>query len=139
MNSWKSAAPKRKMSSCILDASALLALLNKEAGYTEVEGLLPDAAMSTVNLCEVAGKLIEKGGRSSVVRSILDGLGLHLIPFDRDIAYRTGELRKLTAHAGLSLGDRACLATGQKLKVPVYTADRVWTELGLNQEVFCIR
>lgn len=127
------------MSSCVLDASALLALLNKEHGYSEVEGLLADAAMSTVNLAEVAGKLIDKGAKSSMVRSILDGLGIHLVAFDREVAYRTGELRKLTVRAGLSLGDRACLATAQKLRLPVYTADRVWCELDLAMEVFCIR
>jgi ribonuclease VapC len=127
------------VSSCVLDASAVLALLNKEAGYTEVEGLVSDAAISAVNLSEVAGKLIERGAQGPMVRSLLDGLGLHPMPFDRDAAYRTAELRKVTMRAGLSLGDRACLATGQKLKVPVYTADRAWTTLGLDLEIFCIR
>ena len=122
------------MTNCILDASALLAVLNKENGYTEVEGLLATAAMSTVNLSEVAAKLMDKGAQGQMVRTILDGLGVVLGPFDG-----AGELRKLTARAGLSLGDRACLATAQKMKLPVYTADRVWTDLSLDLEVFCIR
>ncbi len=124
----------------VLDASAVLAFLQKESGYTEVEGLLvQSAAMSTVNLSEVAGKLMHKRASGSIMRNILDGLGLHLVAFDREMAYRAGELRAQTSRAGLSLGDRACLATAQKLKVPVYTADRAWMDLSLNVDVRCIR
>ncbi|MBA3425206.1 MAG: PIN domain-containing protein, partial [Rubrobacter sp.] len=47
------------MSEVVLDASALLALLNREPGHEEVARIVPDAAISAVNLSEVAAKLAE--------------------------------------------------------------------------------
>jgi PIN domain nuclease of toxin-antitoxin system len=49
--------------------------------------------------------------------------------FDRDVAVRAAALRAATKHLGLSLGDRACLATAQLRDLPVLTADRVWKKL----------
>ena len=50
------------MSSIVLDASALLALLNGEPGSDKLTPeLLNDAVSSAVNLAEVQGKLVEKG------------------------------------------------------------------------------
>jgi PIN domain nuclease of toxin-antitoxin system len=48
-------------------------------------------------------------------------------------------LRPPTKHKGLSLADRACLALGQQLNLPVITADRVWKELDLEVEVRLVR
>jgi uncharacterized protein with PIN domain len=45
------------VSEYVLDASALLALLNAEKGANFVLGLLPDAVISTVNLAEVVTRL----------------------------------------------------------------------------------
>ena len=45
----------------LLDASALLALLNHEPGSELVEEQIPGAFISTVNLAEVAGKLADLG------------------------------------------------------------------------------
>ena len=47
------------MSSWVLDASALLALLNREPGSEKVVAALPDAVMSSVNLSEVVAKLVD--------------------------------------------------------------------------------
>lgn len=127
------------MSSSVLDASALLAVLNREAGWSEVEGLMHDAAMNAVNLSEVATKLISRGAEATMVRRLLDDLGIQIVPFDRDIAYRAAELYKQCSASGLSLGDRACLATGFHKKLPVYTADRAWADLPLALDVRCIR
>ena len=49
------------MSKAILDASALLALLRRESGSEKVEAVVPDAVISTVNLGEVLGKLVDYG------------------------------------------------------------------------------
>ena len=51
----------------------------------------------------------------------------------------TGLLRVPTGHLGLSLADRACLALGQRLNLPVYTADRVWAQLQLSIPIHLIR
>jgi len=32
----------------------------------------------------------------------------------------------------LSLGDRACITLGIKLQAPIYTADKIWAKLKLN-------
>jgi PIN domain nuclease of toxin-antitoxin system len=45
----------------VLDASALLAYLFKETGHEIVAKYIEDACISTVNLSEVAGRLIRDG------------------------------------------------------------------------------
>ena len=55
------------MSSWVLDASALLALLNRELGSEKVVAALPDAVMSSVNLSEVVAKLVDHVWRSGLL------------------------------------------------------------------------
>ena len=127
------------MGEAVLDASALLALLNREPGHEEVARTIPDAAISAVNLSEVAAKLAESGMPEESIREALGGLAIDVHDFGRDLAFQTAMLRPLTKHKGLSLADRACLALGQRLNLPVITADRVWKELDLEVEVGLIR
>ncbi len=124
----------------VLDASALLALLNGEAGSEQVANVIVDgAAISAVNLAEVVTKLSEIGMPEALIHDVLDLLGLEIIDFDFKQAYQVGLLRPLTRHAGLSLGDRACLALAQQLDLPVLTTDRVWASLAINVTVLVIR
>jgi PIN domain nuclease of toxin-antitoxin system len=123
----------------VLDATALLALLQEEPGAEMVAEAIPHASISTVNLAEVVGKLADAGMPEEAVQGALAGLGIKVIPFDEDLAYRTGLLRPLTSAYGLSLGDRACLALGQRLSQPVLTADRVWASLKIGVKVRVIR
>jgi ribonuclease VapC len=110
----------------VLDASALLALLQDEPGAERVAELLSGAAMSAVNLSEVVAKLIDHGMPAADVREALDGLPLDVHAFDREAAFAAGELRRITRGAGLSLGDKACLALAARLDVAAVTADRAW-------------
>jgi len=48
-------------------------------------------------------------------------------------------LRAATRAQGLSLGDRACLATGLRLGWPVITADRSWAIVDVGVTVHLIR
>jgi ribonuclease VapC len=106
------------MSQGVLDASALLALLNQERGSERVAAIITDkAAISTVNFSEVVAKLSNDGMPNEMIRDLLDSLELEVIDFDTELAYQTGLLRPLTKHAGLSLGDRACLALAQHLRL----------------------
>jgi ribonuclease VapC len=105
----------------VLDASALLALLNAEPGSEEVEGAIPGAAISAVNLSEVVAKLVENGMPEKAVRSILGDIELEIHPFDLETAYRAGSFRNQKRHLELSFGDRACLAFGSQLGVSVLT------------------
>ena len=127
------------MSDCVLDASAILVLLNREPGSSKVETLLPGAFASSVNLAEVAGKLTESGMSALEIRSAIGALGLTIVDFDANMAYETGGLRSLTRNSGLSLGDRACLATGKALGKVVVTADRGWANLSVGIKIRCVR
>jgi len=133
------AAGKRGVSSVILDASALLALLNQEPGGEAVAEVIPGAGISAVNLSEVAAKLAEQGTPWESIRPALDDLGLEVHTFDVEAAYQTGALREPTRSLGLSLGDRACLALGQQLTASVLTSDRNWRELDLGIDIRVIR
>lgn len=116
--------------SVVLDASALLAFLNSEPGADMVEARIAEgAAMSSVNLAEVVAKLNEREMPLLEIENVVSDLGLQIEPFDAASAYVTGELRQLTKQAGLSLGDRACLALGIRDSRTVLTADRAWQDI----------
>ena len=127
------------MSSVVLDASAVLALLNAEPGCEQVEAALPGASISAVNLAEVVGKLADKGMPGKAARDAVLGLGLDVRPFDVEDAFDVAALRAGTRDAGLSLGDRACLALGARLARPIVTADREWKKLKLDVRVQVVR
>ncbi len=128
------------MSSAVLDASALLALLNQEEGSELVAELVAaGAVISAVNLSEVVSKLSLVGMPESLIRESLDPLGLEVFQFDVELAYRAAALLGLTRAAGLSLGDRACLALAGQVRLPAVTADRAWGRLELDVEVRVIR
>lgn len=123
----------------MLDASALLALLNEEPGNEVVAESLPGALISAVNLSEVAAKLVEAGMPEDAVRSAIRDFGIEIRAFDSEAAYLAGALRTQTRKLRLSLGDRACVALGMQLSSPVLTADRNWKKLDLGVEVRVIR
>lgn len=127
------------MSEAVLDASALLALLNGEPGAEEVERTIPGAAIGAVNLSEVVAKLAEGGMPEEAIRLALGGIELEVVAFDGPLAYRAGLLRVPTRSLGLSFGDKACIALGRHLGAPVLTTDRRWRELSVGVEVRVIR
>lgn len=128
------------MDSEILDASALLALLNQEAGSASVASAVASGALiSTVNVSEVVARLSEAGMPEDAIRRAIDDLALSIVDFDREQADRAGLLRRSTRALGLSLGDRACLALALTLGLPVMTADRTWASLSLGIRIDIIR
>lgn len=116
------------MSDPVLDASAVLALLNREPGHEKVAAILPAALIGTVNLTEVISKLCERGVPADAAMEAVQCLGVDIVPHSPGLALRTGELRPLTKAFGLSLGDRACLALGRERRATVITAERHWDE-----------
>ena|SRR5713226_3519835 len=128
------------MRQSVLDASALLALLNQEHGSEQVaEAIAGGVAISSVNLSEVVAKLSHGGMTEAAIHESLDSLGMEIVVFDTILAYQAGFLRSLTKRAGLSLGDRACLALAQYLNLPALTTDRVWGSLSLGIAIQVIR
>lgn len=123
------------MTDCVLDASALLALLNREQGAERVARALgTGVAMSAVNLSEVVAKLADLGMPEVEIRDALESLGIEFVDFDVAAAFAAGMLRPVTRAVGLSLGDRACLALGHQKGVLVLTADRSWAGLSLGAD-----
>jgi len=117
----------------ILDASAILAALYEEPGVTRVhEALIAGAAMSTVNVAEVSAHLRAHDWTSGQVTDVFDDLSIEVLPFDRATALLSGAYRPRTDHLGLGLGDRACLATARRARLPVLTADRAWGRLKIR-------
>ena len=116
----------------VLDASALLAYLQREAGADTVRAALGEAVISTVNWAEVVQKAGTAADEIEALREDIQSLGLVIQPFSTVQAEIAGRLRQSTAAFGLSLADRACLALGIDTKSRVYTADRIWLELVLD-------
>ena len=125
--------------SCVLDASALLAMLQEEPGGDVVQELLETAAISSVNWSEVMQKALERQMEVEELRHDLEALGLDILPFTSVLAETTAQLRSATRQAGLSLGDRACLALAAVLGLPAITTDRIWPDLGLPLKIRVVR
>lgn len=121
------------MSRWVLDASALMALLYGEPGLERVAAAVATgAAISTVNLSEVIAKLADRGAPEREIRYTIETIELDITEFDANDALAAGLLRPSTRTAGLSLGDRACLALAQQSGAPVLTADRAWAAIDLD-------
>jgi ribonuclease VapC len=116
--------------SCVLDASALLALLLREPGCERVRGELPTASMCTVNVAEVVAHYARNDAVEADVHDALDPLPFERVDFDEALALDCGMMLPATRELGLSLGDRACLALAKRLGLGVLTADRAWTGAG---------
>ena len=115
----------------ILDASALLALIQEEPGSNVIKPLLQFAVMSTVNISEVLAVLQKTNITTEESLTLITDIINTIIPFDIEQAEETAKLQFFTTSKGLSLGDRACIALGIKLQSPIYTADKAWIELQL--------
>jgi PIN domain nuclease of toxin-antitoxin system len=128
----------------VLDASAILALLNEEPGADEVEAALAAGGclVGAVNWSEVLSRLFDlEGAQRGALDAVLDSLLelLTIVPFEAADAVRAAELRPETRQLGLSLGDRACLALAQRAESPVLTADRVWEAVDVAVRIRLLR
>jgi PIN domain nuclease of toxin-antitoxin system len=113
----------------ILDASAVLAFLLNEPGKDIVlDALLAGADMTTVNFAEVATKYVLRGAKAQA-ETLLEQLPVTLLPVDADLALRSALMAGVTKPAGLSMGDRICLAAAQRGGKPALTADLAWLKL----------
>lgn len=127
------------MSRVVLDASAILAAANNEPGAGIVLAHVSEAAVSTVNLAEAQGKLVQRGLSPSDAWEVALNFCNEVFSFDPSQANVAGGLVASTRSLGLSLGDRACLALAMLLKAPAYTTDRLWKKLHLGVEIRLLR
>ena len=124
------------MNRFVFDASAILAYLHREPGWELVEAaLITPGFISAVNVAELVTKLADAGMSLREIDDTLEPLNVERIAFDQDAAYITGLLRPSTRRAGLSLGDRACLALGIQKNLPVLTSDQAWRRVPSEIEV----
>ena len=126
-------------SKVVLDASALLCLLNDEPGADRVVDVLTRCVMGTTNLAEVVSKLRERGLSLDEVREALGGLHLDVRPLSPAQALTIGDLRPATKPLGLSLGDRACLALAIDLQAEVFTTDGALARANAGVSIVNIR
>lgn len=113
----------------MFDASAVLALLFEEPGAEVARAQLRTGVIGAANLAEVLSKLSDHGLPAVEAVRAVTILGLEVAPLTEAQAWRSAELRSVTRSAGLSLGDRACLALAAELGALALTADRSWASV----------
>lgn len=124
----------------VLDASALLALLNDEPGADVVAAVVDGGILCAANLAEVLGKAVDVGADPRTLRSRLATAGVVVTDLTADDAELAAALRTAPGGRSLSFGDRCCLAVA--LRQPgsdVFTADRAWSELALPVTIVLVR
>jgi PIN domain nuclease of toxin-antitoxin system len=132
-------------SSAVLDASALLAYLLREAGWEVVRDAIAEGAhISAANYAEALARISDAGRDPVVLHQLLTEQGLigdalSVIALTVEDAVVAARLRAATRRHGLSLGDRCCLATAERLGLPAVTADRTWSELTVSIPIRQIR
>jgi PIN domain nuclease of toxin-antitoxin system len=128
------------VSGTVLDASALIAMLNEEPGADRVRrAAVAGSKISTLNYAEAGTRLLDIGERPEVVDETLRLLGVEIVGFDTDLAVSAVALRSVTRPAGLSLADRACLALAMREDAVALTADRAWGTIDLDCRIELIR
>lgn len=130
---------KPRVSSYVLDASAVLAVLLGEAGAGRVLTVAPQSVAPTVCVAEVAAKLHDKNLDGRSLLNWFADLGVGLVELDAVTAVASGDLRPRTSHKGMSLGDRICLAHAANAGAVAVTADRAWAGLDVGVEIELIR
>lgn len=129
------------MSGIVLDASALLALLKGERGASKVADAVAGARIGVFNYAEVISHFVRAGMPAREVDLMLAPLPVTIVPADVELARIAGRMRAETADAGLSLGDRFCLALARRDGLPAWTADKAWRTVAdaVGVEVVVIR
>ena len=116
---------------CVLDASALLALLQTEPGSDAVLSRIKHGAccISAVNVTRVLTRLIDRGMRGKMPKPHSTRLNWRCrhstmprrVPAPHCVRHR--------AAVGLSIGDRAYLALARSQQMPALTEGRAWAQL----------
>jgi PIN domain nuclease of toxin-antitoxin system len=106
----------------VFDSSAILAFLYEEPGWEKILPDLPGGLISAVNAAEVLAVLVRNEMPLEEALLALRKTRLKIVDFSVACAAKTAEL----LHRGISLGDRACMATALLLELPAVTADRNW-------------
>ena len=115
--------------SIVLDASSLIAMIDQENGGNDVADAINQSCMCSVNFAEVVTYYAHNGLSFEQIDNLFRGLPMEIISADQELSWAAGMLRPETKRAGLSLGDRYCLALAKSRKSEVLTADQKWGEI----------
>ena len=110
----------------VVDASAVLAVVNKERERVAAAALIKGGTISPVNAAEVMQDMVKSGRTIEAAAAIFDGFGLTLAAITRAQAVRAAELCTIPK---LSIADRFCIALGEELGQPLVTKDSQWLSL----------
>jgi PIN domain nuclease of toxin-antitoxin system len=122
------------MARFVLDASALLALIQLEKGAERITQALEqgECIVSAVNLSEALAKLVTAGLPGDQADAVVLGIPAEVVSCDERIALQAGRLATMGKPLGLSLGDRVCLATGLVHGGTVLTTEQGWRKVSLE-------
>jgi len=84
------------------------------------------------SLLSILNKL---GMPESEIHELFNAMDIEILAYEKVTAIATGGIRSITQKKGLSLGDRACLATAKQHKRIALTADKAWLEFQDDIEV----
>ncbi len=115
----------------VLDTSAVLAVILGEPGAHIVSASIAEASISAVNYAEVYQFAARGSHPLSAFDLFFEESFINIIDLSRDVARRAGFMVTETRSAGLSLGDRCCLALAIHHQAEVLTADRVWESFAI--------
>jgi PIN domain nuclease of toxin-antitoxin system len=127
------------VNSVVLDASAILAVLNGETGYQKVVPHLQGGLLSAVNLAEVLKKCVEKGADVAGAMRRVRNLDVAVVSFDESQATESARIWPLVRSRGLSAADRACLALAIERRATVLTSDERMSKTSVPVKVTLIR
>ncbi len=120
--------------SVVLDASAILAFVQDEAGSDVVEAELSgESRCGAANWSEVAQKVLAAGRDWDLVRALLESYELEIEPVEAVDAEWAA--RRWRRGEGLSLADRLCLALAERVDGEVVTADSAWGSAGRVRQI----
>jgi PIN domain nuclease of toxin-antitoxin system len=128
------------LSEVVLDASALIALVNNEPGGEKVRPVMLHAIISAVNFCETIQRLRRGSMPIEAVTAALTPLVREPVPFDTSLAYIAASIHEKTRSAGLSFADCACLALALSRNLPAMTTEReAWDRVDVGVRIIKLR
>jgi ribonuclease VapC len=110
----------------VFDSSVVLAAILGEPRDEEAFDRIAEAMISSVTVAEVYTYAAINGFSIDAIDALFADTGIEVISLSHDHAVLAGGFAAVTRRAGLSLGDRACLALASERDAEVLTADRVW-------------
>jgi len=129
----------KEVKSFVIDSSVFLAVVHNEKLMDDAKQYLENSLMSAINAAECVIVLNRNGMPIEIAKELLESLVTKFVFCEFDDSVNIANIKNTNKDLGLSIGDCFCLALGEKLELPVVTADKIWQEAKVNVEIICIR